>query len=501
MKHALLFSIQHRNLIRNLGAHRIASFLREHGWDIEVIDFVGFWPREHLLELVKSRISSKTVFLGFSDPWGNAGLPLDVPDVLHEIMKLAKEKYPNIKTIVGGQKPASSLLDADYYIAGFGEYAMLETLKHILGTNTEKLKYTLYRNGKLVKGSDYPAIYMQDLFTRYEKRDFIHPGEQMGLEWSRGCKFNCDFCNFFPLSVKGDNFRDAQNYIDNIKYLNDEFGVSTFFSADSTGNVNPEKLALFGEETQKQLNFTPWICSFARVDLLISHPETWDSMIAMGFTGHHYGLDTLNHQTGKVIKKGMHPDKVKQGLKDIHNYFSKRSTYIPRISMIAGLPYETYETFLEGAVWIFETFPDASSFSYPLWIPHPNHYDPENRSLISLDYEKYGYIDLRKDTGEHHGNYELDWYNTVTKTSYDGFIEILLTHPALVARKLVTSPWLLGEMQILTGLPFEEVVKIRWTDRREYDPLTCRAIEFYDDQGAYNYVKNYIKNKLNWQPE
>ena len=87
LKHALILSIQNRYITRNLGAHRIATFLREQGWDIEVVDYVGFWPREQLLELVKSRITNDTVFLGFSDPWSSAGIPQEVTDGFHVAAK------------------------------------------------------------------------------------------------------------------------------------------------------------------------------------------------------------------------------------------------------------------------------------------------------------------------------------------------------------------------------------------------------------------------------
>ena len=36
---------------RSAGGHRIATYLREQGWDIEVLDFWPAWPREERLEL------------------------------------------------------------------------------------------------------------------------------------------------------------------------------------------------------------------------------------------------------------------------------------------------------------------------------------------------------------------------------------------------------------------------------------------------------------------
>ena len=42
----------------------------------------------------------------------------------------------------------------------------------------------------------------------------------------------------------------------------------------------------------------------------------------MKMFGHFYGIESFNHMSTKAISKGMHPDKVKQGLIDIKNYYS-----------------------------------------------------------------------------------------------------------------------------------------------------------------------------------
>jgi radical SAM superfamily enzyme YgiQ (UPF0313 family) len=375
---------------------------------------------------------------------------------------------------------------------------MMALVRHILGTETEKLKYTLFRDGKLIRASDYPSIYMKKLFVKYEDRDFIHHNEQLGIEWSRGCKFECDFCNFFPLGVKGDNFREVQDYIDNIKYLNDNFGVTTFFSADSTGNVSPEKMELFGNETIGQLNFKPWICGFSRIDLMISNPKTWDSMIAMGFTGHHYGIETLNHRTGKSIKKGMHPDKIKQGLLDIQKYFSKKSIYRSRISLIAGLPYETHESFLQGLVWIYENLPDTNVAAFPLWIPHPDNWKSDDRSLISSNYQKYGYIDLDNNTNNKSLD-SLNWKNVHTGDTYQSTVDLILSHTLIANREFYSSPWLIGEIATTANLTFQQATTVKWVDNREIiSQWSTSQVNHYDNAGVYQYLKNYVLGKLNY---
>ncbi len=482
MNHALIFSVNNQHLIRNLGAHKIASWLRSNDWDVEVIDYAGHWPEQYLEELCNKRVSSKTVFVGFSDTWG---LPRSSADKFNNLISFVKKKFPHIKSITGSQNLTACQIQSDYYIEGYGEYAVLEIVKHILGTSSEKLKYTLFRNGKLVRGSDYPAIFMKDLTVRYEARDFIKPNEQLGLELSRGCKFQCDFCNYFPLGVKGDNFRTTENYIDNLRYLHEEFGVTTFYGADSTMNVNNEKLQEFGEATAK-LNWKPWICAFTRADLLIKHTATWDAMIAMGYVSHHYGIETFNHESGKTVGKGMHPDKVKQGLLDIKNYFSTRAEYRTTISLIAGLPYETETSIRQGVQWIYDQLPDEHLVVYPLFIPHPEKNSQYQKSLLSQDYEKYGYVDLG--STELSWNQGIDWANTITNTTNKKMIDFVSQDPLIAEKKLSRTPWLIGELMQMSGLSRTHALALK------FKPF--EAYRIYED-ACKNLVKDYITGKIN----
>jgi radical SAM superfamily enzyme YgiQ (UPF0313 family) len=497
MHHALIFSLQNVQLSRNLGAHRIAQFLRDNDWDVEVIDYGGFIPLKYLKQIAKDRITSHTIFVGFSDPWGTWSAKSEIIERFKLFTDYIKEKYPQIKILLGSQKVNSSPIKADYFIEGYGEGATLAVIQHMLGTGSERLRYTLYKSGKLIRGSDYPSLHLKRLSVRYEDRDFIHPNDQLGIEWSRGCKFTCDFCNFFPLGVKGDNFRDVQDYIDDLKYIKDHYGVTTYYCADSTANVSPEKLELFANETQKQLDFVPWICAFTRVDLMISQPETWDIMIKMGYTGHHYGIETLNHEAGKAIKKGMHPDKIKEGLLQIDKYFSERSLYRTRISVIAGLPYETIDSFLTGLNWIYDNLPRSTVISFPLWIPNPNRKDHSDTSLISENYEKYGYIDL--DEGNNTTALSMNWANTITNTTHQEVYELILNHPSIAQRPYYTNPWLLGEFRLATGSSLEEAANTKWVDTREVIiGHSTPEVQHYSNDGMNFYLKDYLSKKLEY---
>jgi len=55
------------------GAHRIATHLREEGYDIEVIDFWPAWTYEELRELFQDRLRDDTIFVAVSAIFPNGG--------------------------------------------------------------------------------------------------------------------------------------------------------------------------------------------------------------------------------------------------------------------------------------------------------------------------------------------------------------------------------------------------------------------------------------------
>ena len=93
--HSLIFSVNHSNNLRQAGGHRIAHILRNNGWDVEVVDFVLFWPYEQLQELVRSRVNKNTKMFGFSlfaNSWNKE---------MDQFTKWLKETWPDITIVLG----------------------------------------------------------------------------------------------------------------------------------------------------------------------------------------------------------------------------------------------------------------------------------------------------------------------------------------------------------------------------------------------------------------
>ena len=361
------------------GAHRIASYLRNEGYDVEVLDFWPAWSPIQILKFFHQRVREDTICIGLSvlfplsygvmgkDKKANA----KVAEMLQTIKRL-KEMYPNIP-FVGGSHNISALIeyDLDYYVTGYGEYAITELLKYFKKEfNMLQMTKQLYRGVpiNIVEATkDYPAYPMPNANVSYEDRDYIQPQEVLSLELSRGCKFKCKFCSFPVLGVRGDFSRCIDSLREELIENYERWGIDTYSVNDETINDSPDKLAKYAKLI-KTLPFKLKLQGFMRADLMVAHPETWQDIWDMGLHTHYYGLETLNRQAGSYVGKGMKPEVLKEGMIKMQQWFKDRGPYRCQTSMIIGLPGETRETFFEGLKWVKENL-DIGAYSIsPLYI-------------------------------------------------------------------------------------------------------------------------------------
>ena len=364
-------AVNYTSVKRAAGAHRIASYLREHDWDIEVLDFMPAWSIEELKEFFKQRIRKDTVWIGVSTVFSLQAKEHEIIEFMHWL----KKKYPDVTLVAGGKMLLTShMLPADYHLAGYGEHAILALLKMLTGNHSNIVIEEFYMNERKYKfvncDSSHPAYPMDDLQVRYEKRDYLEPGENLTLELTRGCKFKCKFCYFNIIGYKGKTSRCMDNLYDELLRNYEMWGITDYSCADETTNAEATVLQGAGNVIQR-LPFETNIQGYVRPDLLATRPEDWEHLAKIGLWGHYYGIETFNHQSGKVIGKGMNPDKLKQGILDAQDYFLKTlGKYRTTFSYIIGLPHETEETFDAGVKWMFDNIKHPSINLFPLQMHH-----------------------------------------------------------------------------------------------------------------------------------
>lgn len=375
---------------RSVGVYRIAHHLREHNWDAEVIDFIAGWNLDELKAIAHSRIDSNTKFIGFSHMYSVWS------DTLEKFCIWLKQAYPDVHLISGsGISPQFESSALDFYIQGFGEHALIDLLKWLY-SNGDRPRFSLSKaNGKkLITANEmYPAFPMNSLMVKYEDRDFIKSDEWLGIEFARGCKFSCDFCNFPVLGVKGDYSRSREDFRTQVQDAYDRFGVTNYLVADETFNDRTEKITKFADVVEN-LNFAPWFSGFIRPDLIISRPRDREELLRMNFLGHHYGVESFNYEAVKSVGKGMHPDKIKHGILDVKHYFETHGSkrYRTLLTFILGLPGETAEDLDATTQWVMDNWQGQAWTPFVLEIPIG---ELNRMSKMSLDYSKYGYREYK----------------------------------------------------------------------------------------------------------
>ncbi len=402
---------------RPSGAYRIAHHLRKTlSIDVEVIDRLPFWEESQIIQLINSRIIKNNIkWVGISITW------LTQYNAYRSLISLLRTKYPEIKIVLGGQDIYYKDLDADYFINGYGELAVVDVLKHAFSDG--KLKGIPLNRGWLINALHmYPAYPPETVdgsySIEYEDRDFLCPTDVLTIELERGCKFNCKYCSYPILGVKGDTSRSEEDIYRELQTNYDKWGITNYAIADETINSNDEKLKKLSLAV-KRLSFKPNFTGFVRLDLLHSNVEQRELLLESRVWGHYYGVETFNHESGKIIGKGLHPDKNKQTALDMRKLFNKElGLYASTISMIAGLPRESYDSLNDSVKWFKENWMDQHWVFYPLTITKKisNQDGTIKLSAMGEDFTKYGYeeikesmIDIENSSGAY--PYSLEWKN------------------------------------------------------------------------------------------
>ena len=514
MNHALFFSLTGKRWERILWTHRVATFLRQQDWDCEVVDFTAFWQLEELQEFVRSRTTSKTVMFCFGTAFLNPWSPY-----LNEFTKWLKEEYPKVAIVVGGNNALTTPANhVDYWVDSYGENAVLALCRHLTGTLGAPLMRdpTYFGVKNVIRGLHYyPSTPLDSYLVDYEARDFMMPWECPQIETARGCMFSCSYCNFPLLGQSKDVSVSKEEFKRQMQTGYEKWGIVNWRVMDETFNDRPEKLQKYAEAVD-ELGYNPWICGFARGDLVVKHREHWDTYIRLGFLGHSMGIETFNQEAGKLVRKGMDPDKLQQGLLDFQDYTDIHAPqrYRANIQMICGIPGETTESWYKSLEWLNTHWTRQSASAHILEVPD---YDDSltNQSRFTKELVSNGLVKLE---ARQNPGYEVSKDsrgNVVFKSTTPRGGGVGSTRNDIVIWKHDTMDWYQAESLVqefysdngFSGLrgcnPFLSDRLFAYYETTSYEEIYNYRIADIDtaDQKFKDQVQSYINNKLNWKAQ
>ena len=510
MNHVLFFSLTGKRWERVLWPHRVATYLRMNDWDAEVVDFTAFWQLEELQEFVRSRTTDKTVMFCFGTAFLNPWSPY-----LNEFTAWLKAEYPDIAIVVGGNNALTTPAEhVDYWVDSYGENAVLALCQHLIGTLGERLKTDItIPNKKVIRGlHHYPSAPLDSYLVDYEVRDFIMPWECPQIETARGCMFSCSYCNFPIIGQAKDVSVSKEQFKLQMQTGFEKWGIVNWRVMDETFNDRPEKLEKYAEAVD-ELGYNPWICGFARGDLVVKHKEHWDTYIRLGFLGHSMGIETFNHAAGKLVRKGMDPDKLQQGLSEFQEYTDIHAPrrYRANIQMICGIPGESVESWNSSLEWLNTNWTRQSASAHILEVPD---YDETltNQSRFTKELVSNGLVKLE---ARQNPGYEVskdNRGNVVFKSTTPRGGGVGSTRNDIVIWKHSTMDWYRAESLVkefysnngFTGLrgcnPFLSDRLFAYYETNNYEDIYEHKVSDIDtfDQKFKDQVQSYIDKKLNW---
>jgi radical SAM superfamily enzyme YgiQ (UPF0313 family) len=367
---------------RSTGSHRVATLLRKHNIETEVIDFLYEYEPEEIISILNLYNPKDLKMIGFS-----ASLTEYHEYKTTPIIDYIKLNFPSTKIIVGGTNGFfKGISKADLYLEGFIENAILDLINFITD-KPHNFPIEIFNLKTVVNCTKhYPLTDTANLETIYTASDFISPNETLVIEFSRGCIFKCKFCDF-PLigKNKNDYLRSEESLYTEFVRNYEQYGITKYIIADDTFNDNELKVDQL-VNISNQLPFKLELMGFIRPDLMYSRKNSLDKIVSAGFKAMHFGIESFNPEASKSIGKAFNGTKLKNYLKEI------KSNY-PRLflhgSFIVGLPYEDAESFSEGINWCNNSMLLDSWSIYNLTIPISNGFS--HNSYFSNNWMMYGY--------------------------------------------------------------------------------------------------------------
>jgi radical SAM superfamily enzyme YgiQ (UPF0313 family) len=374
-----------------LGLAYIASYLREHGYKVTIVDTqVDPLSQDTLARTVQN---ANLIGITSSAPTYHAALVL-----ANKVKHLCKEAV----VVMGG--PQATYLDsdcltrsrADAVVRGEGEITMLEitdALAHSgLPQALDDVDGITYRsNGGIVKNQDRSLFKHLDEFP-FPARDLLpmnkyRPPKSTGVISSRGCPFKCIFCASSKLNGKKFRPRSAYDVFLEVSELVQQ-GYKHISMLDDNFVLDKNRVFEFADLVEKNQVKFDWSCT-ARVDLI--DDELLTRLHEVGCSGLFFGVESASDETLEIIKKGFTTDQVVEAFDTL-----KSHPFATTASFMIGLPGDDAEKVKETIDFAKALNPDFAMFSITTPYPGTELYENIDKYDIEITLDDWSNFTLTK---------------------------------------------------------------------------------------------------------
>ncbi|MBU5313391.1 DUF4080 domain-containing protein [Tissierella carlieri] len=303
-----------------------------------------------------------------------------------KICKIMKIVNPKIKIILGGPEVSfdgEKILEdnkfIDFIIYGEGEETFREFIKKLIDGDEDydDIEGLIYSQGnRIIKNP--PRTLIKDLNiipSPYKNIGDEFENKIVYFESSRGCPFNCEFC--LSSTIKGVRYFEINRVKEELNNLI-EGKVRQVKFVDRTFNANKnyamEIMNFIIDKNPKDINFhfevTAHLLDREMLDFL--------SGVKEGLFQFEVGVQSTNLDTIDAIGRTTDFEK----LRDITKEIKSHKNIHQHLDLIAGLPYEGYDSFRKSFNDVYEIRPQKIQLGFLKLL---------KGSGLRKDQEKYGF--------------------------------------------------------------------------------------------------------------
>lgn len=368
-----------------LGICFVGAYLQSRGIKVNALDM-----RFHNLNVLK-RAAKTSEFIGFS------AMSLHMNRTL-KYARFCKKINPKVKIVFGGPHPTifpeETLKNkvVDFVVIGEGELTTLDLIKHFHKPSEVK-GIGFRKNGKVIITS--PRAYVKDLDTLpFADRDLfpirailrktpywpcLTPYPQLSMISSRGCPYNCVYCQPTLRKIFGNvtRRRSPQRTVDEIEFLYRKYQPASIFMADDLFTADRNwTIEVCQEIRRRGLNKKLiWECE--------SRANTFDAQVAreLGKSGCYmvwFGIESYCQNTLNTLRKGT---KVEQNTRAIK--LCQKHKLLSLEQLMVGNPNESLEDLYQTLKTSKKVKADITAVAVTSPVPGTDLYDLlKNQNLL-----------------------------------------------------------------------------------------------------------------------
>ncbi len=292
------------------------------------------------------------------------------------VARIAKNR--NAKVIIGGPHAIAwgDDLKVDKVVVGEGENEWLS----FIGAEPS------IKDINDIPMPDYSLVNM-DKFSGVEP---VGATPSMAIMASRGCPFQCTFCNtplFWGRKVR---YTRPQSVVAEIEHLHKQYGVNEIFFQDDTFNVNHEwAFEIFDSIIAKGLGNEMLFKIACRVNEKMLTKEFLTKARKAGVWNIFFGIESGSTYMLDRMRKGITVAEIKRAIA-----LTKEVGIRSQCSFIVGLPGESLKTLADTDALIHEIKPSWYGWCYACPFPGTEMQKEVADLLDGRDYSEYCYGDV-----------------------------------------------------------------------------------------------------------